>query len=154
MSTAIARLYPFGEVGTVCEVGGGRGTLLSELLVRYPHLKGILRDAPGLLRSARTLLEERGVLDRVVLSPGGFFDPVPAGADAYLLENVLNNCDGARCLNILLAVRKAMQPGQRLILIESQRSQEELERLEALSGFLPSRAFHQPTLSVLEGVAV
>src|SRR5690606_5974321 len=47
----IASLYPFSEVRTVCDVGGGRGTLLSEILLRHPHLRGVLCDAPGVLES-------------------------------------------------------------------------------------------------------
>jgi hypothetical protein len=115
----IAKTYPFGELGTLCDVGGGRGTLLSELLVQHRALRAMLCDAPGVLESARVLLEERGVRERVELVPGSFFDGVPQGADAYLLKNVLHDWDDERCLTILGHCRDAMQRGQRLLVIEA-----------------------------------
>jgi hypothetical protein len=115
----IAKLYPFREIVPVCDVGGGRGTLLSELLIRHPHLKGVLCEGPGVLESARTLFEARGVLDRVDLVPGTFFESVPTGADAYLLKNVLHDWDDATCVKILRVVRAAAAPGARLLVAES-----------------------------------
>ena len=35
----VAELFPFGESSVICDIGGGTGTLLSELLVRHPHLR-------------------------------------------------------------------------------------------------------------------
>src|SRR5581483_1442669 len=70
----IARLYPFHEVKRLCDVGGGRGTLLSEIVLRHPHVRGVLCDAEGVVASARELLAARGVADRVDLAPGSFFE--------------------------------------------------------------------------------
>jgi hypothetical protein len=176
----VARLYPFGELKTLCDVGGGRGTLLSELLVRHPHLRGVLCDAPGVLASARELLTHRGVLDRVTLEPGSFFEQVPPGADAYLLKNILHDWDDERCRVILRTVRRAMQPGQRVLLVEQllerndddnfaaladlqmmvvcsdggERSRGDFERLLSETGFQPARVFPFPTVSVIEGRAI
>jgi hypothetical protein len=173
----VATVYPFREITTLCDVGGGRGTLLSELLIRHPHLKGVLCDAEGVLASARELLVARGVIDRVRLEPGNFFASVPSGADAYLLKNILHDWDDARCRDILRTVRKAMQPGQRVLLVESllerndttnlaaladlqmmmvcsegrERSAGELNQLLRDSGFAPARVFTYPTVSVVEG---
>jgi hypothetical protein len=175
----VARLYPFSEVRTLCDVGGGRGTLLSEVLIRHPHLRGVLVDNPGVLESARELLARRGVSNRVDLRPGNFFDSVPSGADAYLLKTVLHDWDDARCLAILRNVRRAMEPGQRLLLVEllapqrnqdhvqafvdvhmmmvcsngRERSIEELHALLRTSGFEPARSFLYPTIGLIEGVA-
>jgi DNA-binding transcriptional ArsR family regulator len=175
----IASLYPFGEVGRICDVGGGRGTLLSELLIRHPHLRGILCDAPGVIASARALLQRRGVADRVELVAGSFFESVPVGADAYLLKNILHDWDDARSLRILGVVRRAMQPGQRLLVIEwlterndsaalgalsdvqmmtvcgdgRERGRLELEQLLRQGGFHVTRVLPSPTVSIVEAVA-
>lgn len=175
----IAKLYPFREVGTVCDVGGGRGTLLSELLLRHRHLRGTLYESPGVLDSARELLAERGVLERVSLVPGGFFDGVPAGADAYLLKNVLHDWDDERCALILRRVRDAASTGARVLIAEAiverysrhplavpadlqmmvacsngrERSRGELEGLLRKAGFRVGRLFSYPTVSLLEGIA-
>ena len=175
----IAALYPFGEVNTVCDVGGGRGALLSELLLRHPHLRGVLADGAGVLASAEALLTARGVRDRVELAVSSFFDKVPAGADAYLMKNILHDWDDSSCVRILEVVRAAMRPGARLVLCElfvptltgeplfalsdlqmmvacargRERSREELERLVIAGGFKVGRVFPSPRICVLEAVA-
>jgi hypothetical protein len=172
-------MYPWREVTRVCDVGGGRGTLLSELLIRHPHLRGVLCDGAGVLASAGPLLRARGVADRVELVAGSFFGAVPRGADLYVLKNVLHDWDDARCARILGVVRAAMEPGQRVLVVESllernqvdltafvdvhmmtvcdegrERSRAELEQLLTAAGFRPGRVEAAPTVAVLEGVAV
>lgn len=88
----IATMYPFEEISRLCDVGGGSGTLLSEMLVRHKGLRGVLCDGPGVFDEARRLLSARGVMSRVELAPGSFFDRVPEGCDCYLL-NILHDWD-------------------------------------------------------------
>ncbi len=174
----IARLYPFREIQSVCDVGGGRGTVLSEILIRHPHLRGVLYESPSVLESARSLFRARGVLARVELSAGSFFERVPGGADAYLLKNILHDWDDERCVGILRHVRAAVGEGGRVLIAEKvverfsrdpigvaadlqmmvacsdgrERSSGELENLMTKSGFRLRRMFSYPTLSVLEGL--
>lgn len=115
----IADLYPWGELGTVCDVGGGRGTLLSELLLRFPSLRGVLYDGAGVIALGRDLLAHRGVLGRVTLEAGSFFERVPSGADAYVLKNILHDWDDAACRTILGHVRAACRVGQRVVILET-----------------------------------
>lgn len=180
VASALAACYPFDEVSRVCDVGGGRGTLLSEILVRHPKLKGMLVDGEGPLSLAHELLKARQVADRVELVPGSFFDQVPAGCDAYILKSVLHDWDDERSLAILKNCRKAVAPGGRVLLMETlveetsvdfpvladlqmmmatdegrERSKSELERLLEHGGFRPGRHFETSLYaSVLEGVAV
>jgi O-methyltransferase len=176
----IASLYPFRELKSVCDVGGGRGTLLSELLIRHPHLSGVLCDSAGVLDSARKLLGARGVLERVELTPCSFFEQVPAAADAYLLKNVLHDWNDSQCVAILKNVRAAAGQSGRLLIAETlvervshdplgvtadvqmmvacsggrERGQSELAELLAQAGFRLGRVFVYPTISVLEGLPV
>jgi hypothetical protein len=177
---AIASLYPFSEVKRLCDVGGGRGTLLSEILVRHPHIHGVLCDGAGVIESAKPLLEARGVASRVTLSPGSFFEEVPSGCDAYLTKNILHDWNDETSKKILSVIRKAMKPGQRMLLCESlveknsreiigtradlqmmiacedgrERSRDELFGLLEATGFRRGRVFPFPTVSVVEGEAV
>jgi hypothetical protein len=177
VAPAVAATYPFGEVRRVCDVGGGRGTLLSELLVRHPHLRGVLCESPAVLDSARPLLRQRGVEDRVELAPGNFFDSVPSDCDAYILKNVLHDWDDEHCARILETCRSAMRPGDRLLLIEftlgknevsftalldvqmmihcggRERTRAEFESLLRASGFRTARAFDTFGLSIIECIA-
>ena len=78
-------------VRTVVDVGGGTGAMLASLLRRHPHARGILVDLPGTVARAGGIIESFGVGDRMTVQGQSFFDPLPAGADLYLLKNVLND---------------------------------------------------------------
>ncbi|MEY2933704.1 MAG: hypothetical protein RL033_4453 [Pseudomonadota bacterium] len=176
----IAQLYPFGEVQRLCDVGGGRGLLLSEILLRHPRLRGVLQDSPGVLESARRLIEQRKVADRIELSAGSFFEAVPPGCDAYLMKNILHDWDDETCTRLLQNVRRAAQPGARMILCEAiadrcsrdplatradlqmavvcdngrERDLGEFQALLERAGFRYRRVFKFPTINVIEGEAV
>ncbi len=115
VAPAIAAAYPFNEVKTVCDVGGGVGIVLAAVLRKYPHLRGILFDSESMLREASAYLRAAGIADRVDLVPGSFFDSVPRGADCYLIKTVLHNWEDAEVFKILRNCRAAMEPGQRLL---------------------------------------
>ena len=78
-------------VRTVVDVGGGTGAMLASLLQRHPRTRGILVDLPGTVARAAELIESLGVAGRVTVEGQSFFDPLPAGADLYLLKSVLND---------------------------------------------------------------
>src|SRR6478736_30253 len=77
-------------VRTVVDVGGGTGAMLASLLRRHPQARGILVDLPGTVARAGPLLESLGVAGRVTVEGQSFFDPLPFGADLYLLKSVLS----------------------------------------------------------------
>jgi 2,7-dihydroxy-5-methyl-1-naphthoate 7-O-methyltransferase len=76
-------------VRTVVDVGGGTGALLASLLRRHPAARGVLVDLPGTVARAGEIVKD--VADRVTIAGQSFFDPLPAGADLYLLKSVLND---------------------------------------------------------------
>ena len=115
----VATAYPFAELRRLCDVGGGHGDLLAEVLLRHLHLDAVLLDARSMLTTARPFLAARGVLERVELVAGSFFDAVPAGCDAYLLKNILHDWDDRRAASILDNCRQVMQPGQRVLVVEA-----------------------------------
>ncbi len=115
---AVAAAYPFERHARVCDLAGGRGTLLAEILVRNPKLGGVLFDAPHVLELATDYLAARGVEERVERVAGDFFaDPAPP-ADAYLLRDVLHDWDDARATKILKNVRRSIAPGGRVLVVE------------------------------------
>lgn len=176
----IARLYPFDEIERLCDIGGGRGTLLSEIVIRHRNVRGVLYDSPGVIASAKVLIERRGVSERIELISGSFFEAVPEGCDAYLLKNILHDWDDDTCRRVLLNVRRAAARGRRVIVCEAlvercstdalatrtdlqmmvacdngrERSREELEALLSSTGFRPRRLMSFPTLSLLEAEAI
>ncbi len=111
--------YDWPETATVCDVGGGVGTLLAGVLGARPGLRGVLVDARGVLAEAEAHLEKAGVRDRVELREGNFFERVDAEADVYLMKDVIHDWDDERCRTILRTVRATMKPGSRLVLVEN-----------------------------------
>jgi O-methyltransferase domain len=107
-----------GDSGTVVDLGGGTGGLLAALLVERPGLRGVLVELPAAAGPARRLLAGAGVLDRVEIVEGSFFDAVPAGADRYLLCRVLHNWPDERAVALLRRVHRAMPAHGRLVVIE------------------------------------
>jgi O-methyltransferase domain len=69
--------------------GGGHGHLLSEILVRHPHLSGVLFDLPAGVQMARA--GAGNFPSHTEFAAGNFFDSVPTGADAYILKKVIHD---------------------------------------------------------------
>jgi len=114
----VAAVYPFKDAQRVCDVAGGSGTLLGEILAQHPHLEGVLFDGELALTEAKTRLRRRKVEERCQFTSGNFFQSVPRGADTYLLKDVLHDWDDGRAATILANCRRAMDPGHRLLVIE------------------------------------
>ena len=108
------------HIRTVVDVGGGTGAMLASLLRRHPRAKGILVDLPGTVARAGEIIETVGVAGRMTVQGQSFFDPLPAGADLYLLKSVLNDWPDEPTVAILRccaeAARKARPAGAVAIL--------------------------------------
>jgi 2,7-dihydroxy-5-methyl-1-naphthoate 7-O-methyltransferase len=107
------------SVRTVVDVGGGTGSLLAEVLLAFPHVHGTLVDLPRTVARSREVFLSAGVADRVTVSPQSFFDPLPAGADLYLMKNVLCDWPDDAALVILRRIAEAARPAGRLVVIGS-----------------------------------
>jgi O-methyltransferase domain len=88
-------------------------------LVKHPTMRGILFDLPPVVESASSFLRNQGVVDRVEIKGGNFFEAVPAGADAYLLQNILHWRSDEDCVRILKAVHANARSGAKLLLVEA-----------------------------------
>jgi O-methyltransferase len=115
----VAKGFDFSGISRLCDVGGGTGGLLAEILARNTSMRGVLFDLPEVAEQARSTFEARGLSDRVEISGGSFFDRVPSGCDAYLMQAVIHDWDDDSCVKILTNVRDAMGPGGRVLVIES-----------------------------------
>ncbi len=91
----------WAKVQTVVDVGGGTGSLLAEILRARKNVRGVLVDLPRTVTKSKVIFEAAGVSDRVTASAQSFFDPLPAGADVYLLKNLLADWPDPEALRIL-----------------------------------------------------
>ncbi|GHG53535.1 methyltransferase [Streptomyces griseocarneus] len=114
---AVAAAYPFPAHGTVVDVGGGRGGLLREVLLRHPGLTGVLFDQEPALREP--LVDTPGTAGRWRTQPGDFLASVPDGGDYYLVKHVLPDWDDDNAVRILASCRRAMAPGGRVLVVDA-----------------------------------
>jgi hypothetical protein len=105
------------DVHTLVDVGGGTGAMLAELLRAQPRLRGTLVDLPGPETRSREIFEAAGVADRVTSVAQSFFDPLPAGADVYLLRKVLNDWPDRDTVAILRRCADAARPSGTVVVI-------------------------------------
>ena len=115
---AVTAAYDFSRLGTLVDVGGGQGALISSILAANPTLRGILFDIPPVIESARGRIGEAGLAGRCELVAGDFFASVPAGGDAYVLKWVIHDWDDEHSVAILGSCRRAMARDGRLLLVE------------------------------------
>lgn len=114
----ILAVYDFSGYSTVVDVGGGTGALLSAILHAAPDTRGVLLDTLPVLAAAEPVLRAAGIADRCQTVPGNFFEQVPAGADLYILSNIVHDWDDDSALRILQTCRAAMRADSRLLVIE------------------------------------
>ncbi|MFF4694459.1 methyltransferase [Streptomyces chattanoogensis] len=117
MDDLIAGTYPFPRQGTVVDVGGGRGGLLRQVLLRHPGLSGVLFDQEPALREHALLKPE--LAGRWRAEPGDFFASVPEGGDIYILKHVLHDWDDDSAVRILRSCRRSLAPGGRVLVVDS-----------------------------------
>jgi len=98
------------SVRSVVDVGGGTGAVLAGIRRARPELHGTLVDLPGTAVRAAATFKAAGVADRVTTIRQSFFDPLPAGADLYLLRKVVNDWPDREATAILSRCAEAARP--------------------------------------------
>lgn len=110
---AIVSAYDFTPYRTVCDVGGGQGIFLKEILRANPNLRGILFDQESVVK-CHALGEMAG---RAETKSGDFFEEVSA-ADVLILKAVLHDWPDEKCAVILRNCQRAMHPASRLLIVD------------------------------------
>jgi 2,7-dihydroxy-5-methyl-1-naphthoate 7-O-methyltransferase len=105
------------SVRTVVDVGGGTGALLAEILRSRPNLRGTLVDLPSTMARSGELFQSAGVSERVTAAAQSFFDPLPPGADLYLLKSVLADWPDREAGAILRRCAEAARPAGRVVIL-------------------------------------
>jgi len=106
-------------VRTVVDVGGGTGAMLAEILRARPHIHGTLVDLPRTVARSAETFRAAGVTDRVTTVGQSFLDPLPAGADIYLLRGILNDWPDSGAAAILRRCAEAARPAGRVVVLKS-----------------------------------
>ncbi|MEV4896990.1 methyltransferase [Nonomuraea sp. NPDC055795] len=110
--------YDWSGARHVVDVGGGTGMLLAEVLGAFPDLRGTLVDLPGTVERGRRHLAGLGLESRCSFAGQSFFDPLPAGGDAYVLRRVIHDWSDDDAQRILRRCADAAGPDGRVVVIE------------------------------------
>jgi hypothetical protein len=115
---AISAACDWAAFDHVMDVGGGDGSLLAALLRDHPDLRGTVFDQPATAAAARRRFAEAHLSERADAIGGSFFDPLPAGADAYLLTAIIHDWDDDAARVILRRCADAAGTKARVFVIE------------------------------------
>ncbi|MDP1569397.1 MAG: methyltransferase [Vicinamibacterales bacterium] len=122
-SRVLATTRDFRGVRTIVDVGGGRGGLLKGVLRALDGVSGIVVDRPDVCARAQAALPQTApdLAGRLTFAGGDFFTSVPAGADRYLVKNVLHNWGDADAVRLLRVIAKATAGARdaRVLIIEA-----------------------------------
>ena len=119
VAEAVVAAYDFAPFGTLVDVGGGAGALLTAILTAYPALRGVLFDVPHVAEDTRQRIAAAGLGERCDIEAGDFFQAVPQGGDAYLLRWIIHDWDDERAVAILKRCHQAMTTQSKLLVIEA-----------------------------------
>ena len=110
--------YDFSGIRVLADIGGGNGSLLGAVLLRYPHLSGILFDLDHVAGRARVTMQTLGLQERCSVVEGNFFESIPEGADTYLMRHIIHDWTDEQSVQILRNCRKVIPQNGRILLVE------------------------------------
>lgn len=122
-ATQIAERYDWSRFCEIVDVGGGDGTVLAAILNAHPDVRGRVLDLAPTATAATERFVAAGLVERASAVSGSFFDPLPPGADAYLLSDVLHDWDDDHARAILAGCRRAATPDGTVVVVEPVRGQ-------------------------------
>ena len=110
--------YDFEQFGHLCDIGGGQGHLICNILQKHPHLKGAVLELQNTIKDKESLWANKmGLGDRCAYLGGDMFAKVPR-ADAYMMKMILHDWNDEECVQILSNIFKASQSGARVFVVE------------------------------------
>jgi hypothetical protein len=98
--------------------------MLAEILRTRPAVRGTLVDLPRTVARSGETFQAAGVAERVTMVGQSFFDPLPAGADLYLLRGVLNDWPDREAAAILSRCAEAARSTGRVVVLGGVRPDE------------------------------
>jgi hypothetical protein len=105
-------------VNHLVDVAGGTGTQLSMILKAHPAMRGTLFDQPKTAAEAAQKFAELGLADRCGAVGGSYRDPLPAGADMYMLSQIVHNLNDRDSEIVLRRCAVAGGPGKRVRVLD------------------------------------
>jgi len=124
----------WASIRTVVDVGGGTGSLLAEVLRAHPTVRGTLVDLPRTVARSAEVFQAAGVADRATAVAQSFFDPLPAGADIYMLKSVIADWPDPEATALLKRCAEAARPDGRVVVFTTEKGGPELLMMVLVGG--------------------
>ncbi len=115
---AVLATYDFSGIGTLVDVAGGHGFVLTSILEKYPPMRGVLFDMERVCVGARERIRKLGMEARVRVESGDFFKAIPAG-DAIIMKHIIHDWADAEARKILESCHRALPANGKVILLET-----------------------------------
>jgi SAM-dependent methyltransferase len=131
VARAVAATFDWRDARHVVDVGGGTGTMLAVLLTVSPHLRGTLVDLPSAAVVAEETIAAAGLSGRCEVVAQSFFEPLPPGADIYLLSEVIHDWDDKDSARLLCRCADAAGTGGRILLVEALAGSGDLDQVDS-----------------------
>ena len=114
---------PPANNSTICDIGGGLGHVLVEILMHYPGAKGLLLEKPAVAARAEMNIAQagHGLNSRLQVVSGDIHAPLsPAFAkcDVFYLKFIMHSFDENKAVELLSNIRTRAKPGARLVITE------------------------------------
>ncbi|CEM28915.1 unnamed protein product [Vitrella brassicaformis CCMP3155] len=131
-----------------CDIGGGEGVIMAEVLSHYPNARGLLLDQSAPVVAANNRFAAKSLADRAMAIEGSFFDPLPQefqACDYFHLRWILHDWSDHDSHRILSRVAEAAERGAAVLLSEAVLGTQPhiFERHKRLMD-LTMMAWHQP----------
>lgn len=117
LSKEIADSYDLSPFTRLLDIGGATGTYIMAFLEKNPGMTAVLFDLPDVIPMAEKRLIEVGLLERVELVSGDFYqDELPKGCDLALLSAIIHQNSPQENLDLYGKIHRALLPGGKLLI--------------------------------------
>ncbi len=110
--------FDFSPYSKICDIGGGTGTVLMEILEKYPLTQGVVLDLPEVIEEAKTEIKNKESGRRIELVSGDFFVAIPPNCNLYLLRSIIHDWNDEQCIQILTNIKKSLLEKGKIVVIE------------------------------------
>ena len=117
LSNELAEAYDLSPCKRLLDVGGATGTYTVAFLQKNPEMTAVLFDLPEVIPWAEESIGSEGLLGRVELMAGDFYqDELPRGCDLALLSAIIHQNSPQENLNLYRKIHRALVVGGKLLI--------------------------------------
>jgi acetylserotonin O-methyltransferase len=117
-SPAVVAAFDLGRFGRMVDLGGATGHLVIAACGRYPNLRAVVFDLPGVIPLAQEQIAASQLANRIEIVAGDFFvDPLPKG-DLYAVGRILHDWSEDKIDHLLRRIYESLPASGALLIAE------------------------------------